>query len=159
MRRRRLAVVVLRKDVANHFGRLQVRAAQGCCPQLLEDWLDPPEMHMPLWAPADDSAFVWRLTPGGDEETNTRKRRPGHPISVAVVADRLGGGKVFVGRLPAVGMLPHRLGAAVWVQQQLTSGGVAVRRLHQSELQRLFRTPHAFQCSSSASSLCLAAFG
>jgi hypothetical protein len=123
MRRPRLAVVALRKDVADHYGRLQGRAARGCGAVLLEDWLDAPEIYTSLWAPVGEESFAWRIPPGGDEEIARRKLRLGRPTGVARFADHNGGDVVYVGMLPALKVVPDRSGAAAWVQQPVAGGG------------------------------------
>ena len=99
---------------------------------------------MQLWAPSD-AAFAWRLEPGGDEELARRKQRPGKPIIVAQLSACLGGGKVYIGRLSGLSMNASRDGVNVWVRQSLCDGGVCVRRIHQTEVQRLFCSAHTFR--------------
>ena len=134
MQRKRLAVVAMRQDVVDHFGRLQVRQAAACAPPLVEEWLDAPEAHRALWVP--EERLEWRLTPGGEEEVAKRKKRPGQPVTVAGVHAHHGGGQVFVERVPAR-MLADRA-ASTMVQQTRADGGVVVRTMHYAEVDRLF---------------------
>jgi hypothetical protein len=106
--------------------------------------LDPPEQHVSLWAALQHSDFSWRIEPGSDEERARRVARAGKTVSVAEVAAHAGGGEVFVGSLAARRMRADGWGLRDWVQQPLVSGGFVVRHLHESEVQRLFRTQDVF---------------
>jgi hypothetical protein len=101
-------------------------------------------MHPALYAPSDDASYSWRLEPGSVEDMTKRKTRLGQSVKVGEIAGHLGGGGVYVGRLPAMHWEHTQASPSVWVQQSATGGGVVIRQLHQSELQRLFRTSHTF---------------
>ncbi len=134
MQRQRLAVVAMRQDVVDHFGRLQLRQAEACAPPLVEEWLDAPEAHRALWVP--EERLRWRLTPGGEEEVAKREKRPGQPVTVACVHAQHGGGKVFVERVPARTLADRSV--STMVQQTRADGGVVVRTMHCAEVDRLF---------------------
>jgi hypothetical protein len=106
--------------------------------------LDPPEHHRSLWAALQPEDFEWRIEPGSDEERARRVERAGKTVSVGRLAEHAGGGEVFVGSLAARRMRSNGGGVLDWVQQPLASGGVVVRHMHQTEVQRLFRTQDVF---------------
>ena len=106
--------------------------------------MDPPEHHRSLWAALQPEDFAWRIEPGSDEERARRVERAGKTVSVGRVAEHAGGGEVFVGSLAARRMRSDGGGVLDWVQQPLASGGVVVRHMHQTEVQRLFRTQDVF---------------